>query len=73
MSVMLFGGEHAATSRTAMRAFGPANDNGPRDPVQTVTVRRTLEKSGVPIKIKVPVTEFVRRRRVELRFPRMAC
>jgi len=56
--VMLFGNERAATSRTAMRAFGPANDNGPRDPVQTVTVRRKLERSGVPIKIKVPVNEF---------------
>jgi|SRR5882724_12538444 len=41
------------------RAFGAANDNGPRDPVKTVTVRKTLEKSGVAIKIKVPVDEFV--------------
>lgn len=40
------------------RPFGAANDNGPREPVKTVTVRRTLEKSGVPIKIKVPVSEF---------------
>ena len=39
--------------------FGAANDNGPREPVKTVTVRRQLEKSGVAIKIKVPVTEFV--------------
>jgi hypothetical protein len=41
------------------RKFGPANDNGPRDPVKTVTVRKRLEKSGVAIKIKVPVDEFV--------------
>ena len=41
------------------KQFGPANDNGPRDPVKTVTVRKQLEKSGVAIKIKVPVTEFV--------------
>jgi len=43
----------------AARHFGPANDNGPKDPVKTVTVRKQLEKSGVAIKIKVPVTEFV--------------
>lgn len=41
------------------RHFGAANDNGPRDPVKTVTVRKMLEKSGVAIKIKVPVDEFV--------------
>ena len=41
------------------KAFGPANDNGPKDPVKTVTVRKMLEKSGVAIKIKVPVDEFV--------------
>jgi hypothetical protein len=41
------------------RKFGPANDNGPKDPVKTVTVRKMLEKSGVAIKIKVPVDEFV--------------
>jgi hypothetical protein len=38
---------------------GAANDDGPREPVKTVTVRRTLEKSGVAVKIKVPVDEFV--------------
>ena len=41
------------------KQFGPANDNGPKDPVKTVTVRKQLEKSGVAIKIKVPVHEFV--------------
>jgi hypothetical protein len=43
----------------ADRRFIGANDNGPRDPVKTVTVRRMLEQSGVAIKIKVPVTEFI--------------
>ncbi|RUT31185.1 hypothetical protein EMQ25_09985 [Arsenicitalea aurantiaca] len=47
-----------AAGRLAPR-FGPANDNGPKDPVNTVTVRKMLEKSGVAIKIKVPVTEYV--------------
>lgn len=42
-----------------MRPFGAANDNGTNDPVKTVTVRKMLEKSGVAIKIKVPVDEFV--------------
>ncbi len=39
--------------------FGAANDNGPKEPVKTVTLRKTLEKSGVSIKIKVPVDEFI--------------
>ncbi|MFD1252944.1 MULTISPECIES: DUF6101 family protein [Devosia] len=43
----------------ADRRFVAANDNGPRDPVKTVTVRKQLEQSGVAIKIKVPVTEFI--------------
>jgi hypothetical protein len=43
----------------AERRFVAANDNGPRDPVKTVTVRKQLEQSGVAIKIKVPVTEFI--------------
>ena len=41
------------------RSMGAANDDGPREPVKTVTVRRTLEKSGVAVKIKVPVDEFI--------------
>jgi hypothetical protein len=58
--VLLFGdGRTPRTRPLTPRHFGPANDNGPRDPVRTVTVRRTLEKSGVEIKIKVPVEEFV--------------
>ena len=43
----------------ADRRFVAANDNGPRDPIKTVTVRRMLEQSGVAIKVKVPVTEFI--------------
>lgn len=57
--VMLFGAERPPRGAMAMRRFGAANDNGPRDPTRTVTVRRTLEKSGVAIKIKVPVEEFI--------------
>ncbi len=41
------------------RFLGAANDEVRREPVKTVTVRRTLEKSGVAIKIKVPVDEFI--------------
>lgn len=36
-----------------------ANDNGPREPAKTVTVRRQLEQSGVAVKIKVPVEEYI--------------
>lgn len=43
----------------ADRRFVAANDNGPKDPVKTVTIRKMLEQSGVSIKIKVPVTEFI--------------
>jgi hypothetical protein len=43
----------------AERRFMAANDNGPKDPVKTVTVRKLLEQSGVAIKIKVPVTEYI--------------
>ncbi|HVX80165.1 MAG: DUF6101 family protein [Devosia sp.] len=39
---------------------GPAaNDDAAREPVKTVTVRRKLEMSGVTVKIKVPVDEFI--------------
>jgi hypothetical protein len=62
-SVVLMFGTRSAGDTPAMpftaKVFGPANDNGPKDPVKTVTVRKMLEKSGVAIKIKVPVTEFV--------------
>ena len=62
-NVVLMFGARSAASRPAVpftaKQYGPANDNGPREPVKTVTVRRMLEKSGVAIKIKVPVAEFV--------------
>jgi hypothetical protein len=54
-SVILAFGRPALTDRR----FIAANDNGPKDPVKTVTVRRMLEQSGVAIKVKVPVTEFI--------------
>lgn len=60
--VVMFGMRSAARLAAqpfTAREFGPANDNGPRDPVKTVTVRKHLDKSGVAIKIKVPVDEFV--------------
>lgn len=66
-SVIMFG-KYLAQKRADMAAaaelpiakrFGVANDNGPKDPVKTVTVRKMLEKSGVAIKIKVPVDEFI--------------
>ena len=60
--VLMFGTRSAATMPAVpftSKQFGPANDNGPKDPVKTVTVRKMLEKSGVAIKIKVPVTEFI--------------
>ena len=59
--ILLFGERSAArpvADPYAQPKFGAANDNGPREPVKTVTVRRKLEKSGVAIKIKIPVDEF---------------
>ncbi len=59
--VMLFGEARArrAAEPLSMKRLGAANENGPKEPVKTVTVRRTLEKSGVAVKIKVPVSEFI--------------
>ena len=61
--IVLFGQRNGAEAVSqpplSAKRFGPANDNGPKEPVKTVTVRRTLEKSGVAIKIKVPVDEFI--------------
>lgn len=61
--VILFGDRESRAGGVAKlpaaTGFGPANDNGPKEPVKTVTVRRMLEKSGVAIKIKVPVTEYI--------------
>ena len=53
------GGSKPAARPLAVPKFGAANDNGPKEPVKTVTLRKTLEKSGVAIKIKVPVDEYV--------------
>jgi hypothetical protein len=48
----------AAEPFTARRP-GAANDNGPFEPTKTVTVRRQLQHSGIAVKIKVPVDEYV--------------
>lgn len=61
-SVVINFGDYRATRTVngpVARPYGAANDDGPKDPTRTVTVRKTLEKSGVAIKIKVPVEEFV--------------
>lgn len=62
-NVIVLYGDQTETVRKSGTAlvprFGPANDNGPKEPVKTVTVRRQLEKSGVAVKIKVPVDEFI--------------
>ena len=59
--VVLFDGNKAKSTGEAMQKLraAPANDNRPREAVKTVTVRKHLEKSGVAIKIKVPVDEFI--------------
>ena len=49
----------AAAPRTGSPLFRRGKRELPKDPVKTVTVRKTLEKSGVAIKVKVPVDEFV--------------
>ncbi len=53
-SVVMFG-----AARNCGVRLHPVNDNGMVNKAKTVTVRRTLDKSGVPVKIKVPVSEFV--------------
>jgi Family of unknown function (DUF6101) len=53
-SVLMF-----STARAAGIRLAPGNDNHPPEPVKTVTVRKKLELSGVSVKIKVPVDEFV--------------
>lgn len=57
--VILYDGRSPLGRPAPARLFGPANDNGPKEPVKTVTVRRRLELSGVAVKIKVPVDEYV--------------
>ncbi len=51
--VSLFG-----NGRGAKRRSEPSNDNGTHKSVCTVTVRKHLPESGVPVKIKVPVDEY---------------
>ncbi len=51
-TVILFGAAHAAGVQ-----YAPANDNEPKQE-KTLTVRKKLDKSGVTIKIKVPVSEY---------------
>ncbi len=59
-SVVIDLGEYRARKLGAVpEAAAAANDDVSREPPKTVTVRRTLEKSGVAIKIKVPVDEFI--------------
>ena len=61
-SVVISFGDYRAKKYGQTPSLPPmavANDIGTPEPVKTVTVRRTLEKSGVAIKIKVPVDEFI--------------
>lgn len=60
-SVVINFGDYRARrlGQTLTAPVGAANDDITREPVKTVTVRRTLEKSGVSVKIKVPVDEFI--------------
>jgi hypothetical protein len=52
-TIIVFRGRRAGGDSVA------ANDNHAQEPVKTVTIRRKLEKSGVEVKIKVPVGEFI--------------
>lgn len=52
-AVLMFGAAHSSGVR-----FAPANDNQVEVKAKTVTVRKKLEKSGVAIRIKVPVAEY---------------
>jgi len=52
--VLMFGAAYSSGVR-----YAPVNDNADeRKSTKTVTVRKKLEKSGVAIKIKVPVHEY---------------
>lgn len=53
--VLMFGAAYTSGVR-----FAPVNDNAnEQKSTKTVTVRKKLEKSGVAIKIKVPVREYI--------------
>jgi hypothetical protein len=58
-SVIVLGGDRGERRSFERFSEGAANDNTASEPVKTVTVRRRLERSGVAIKVKVPVHEFV--------------
>ncbi len=50
-SIIMFGASYASGVR-----YAPANDNQKQE--KTLTVRKKLDKSGVSVKIKVPVSEY---------------
>ena len=52
-NIIMFGAAFASGVQ-----YAPANDNQPEDTRKTVTIRKKLDKSGVAIKIKVPVSEY---------------
>lgn len=52
-SVIMFGAAHASGVQ-----YAPANDNQIETTEKTLTIRKKLDKSGVAIKIKVPVSEY---------------
>lgn len=52
-TVLMFGKARALGMR-----YLPVNDNGTAPKVKTVTVRGKLDKSGVAVKVKVPVSEY---------------
>ncbi len=51
--IILFGAAHASGVR-----YAPANDNQRETEEKTLTIRKKLDKSGVAVKIKVPVSEY---------------
>jgi hypothetical protein len=52
-TILMFGAAHDAGVHHA-----PANDNEKEKTIKTVTLRKKLDKSGVVIKVKVPVEEY---------------
>jgi len=57
-SVTLMLGKAGSTD-LVLRPPRPANDNAPRPRTRTVTLRRKLDRSGLEVKVKVPVDEYV--------------
>ena len=52
-NIIMFGAAYASGVQ-----YAPANDNQPEETEKTLTIRKKLDKSGVAIKIKVPVSEY---------------